>query len=70
MVPQWIETDEVKQEIAALSQQARANVPRLLKPSQVADAVIELVEDDTLAGRTLVMWCEEVPRLIDADRRE
>jgi hypothetical protein len=41
-----------------------------LQPSEVADAVVGLVEDDTLAGRTLVMWCEERPHLIDAGRRE
>jgi NAD(P)-dependent dehydrogenase (short-subunit alcohol dehydrogenase family) len=70
VVPHWIETDEVKQEIAAMSPQDQANVPRLLQPSEVADAVIGLVEDDTLAGRALVMWCEEPPHLIDPGHRE
>jgi NAD(P)-dependent dehydrogenase (short-subunit alcohol dehydrogenase family) len=70
VVPQWIETEEVKQEIAAMSLEGQANVPRLLQPSEVADTVVGLVEDDTLAGRVLVMWCEETPHLIDAGRRE
>jgi NAD(P)-dependent dehydrogenase (short-subunit alcohol dehydrogenase family) len=70
VVPHWIETAEVQREIAAMSPEERANVPRLLQPSEVADAVVGLVEDDTLAGRILVMWCEEPPHLIDAGRRE
>jgi NAD(P)-dependent dehydrogenase (short-subunit alcohol dehydrogenase family) len=61
VVPHWIETDEVKREIAAMTPDERADIPRLLQPSEVADAVIGLVEDDTLAGRILVMWCEEPP---------
>jgi NAD(P)-dependent dehydrogenase (short-subunit alcohol dehydrogenase family) len=70
VVPHWIETEEVKREIAALSPPEEADVPRLLQPSEVADAVVGLVEDDTLAGRCLVMWCEEPPHLIDPGRRE
>jgi NAD(P)-dependent dehydrogenase (short-subunit alcohol dehydrogenase family) len=70
VVPHWIETEEVKREIAALSPPGEADVPRLLQPSEVADAVVGLVEDDTLAGRCLVMWCEEPPHLIDPSRRE
>jgi NAD(P)-dependent dehydrogenase (short-subunit alcohol dehydrogenase family) len=70
VVPHWIETNEVKREIAAMTPDERADVPRLLQPSEVADAVIGLVEDDTLAGRILVMWCEEPPHLIDPGRRE
>jgi hypothetical protein len=49
---------------------ARTDVPRLLQPSEVADAVVGLVEEDTLAGRCLVMWCEKPPHLIDPARRE
>jgi NAD(P)-dependent dehydrogenase (short-subunit alcohol dehydrogenase family) len=70
VVPHWIETEEVKREIAALSPFEQADVPRLLQPLEVADAVVGLVEDDTLAGRCLVMWCEEPPHLIDPGRRE
>lgn len=70
IVPHWIETDEVKREIATLDEAERAKVPTLLKPSEVADAVVGLVKDDALAGRVLVMWCDEPPYLIDEDRRE
>jgi hypothetical protein len=36
----------------------------------VAGGVIELIRDDGLASRTLVMWCGEEPRLLRADRWE
>jgi NAD(P)-dependent dehydrogenase (short-subunit alcohol dehydrogenase family) len=70
VVPQWIETEEVRREIAAMSPQEQASVPRLLQPAEVADAVVGLVEDDPLAGRVLMMWCEEAPSLMDPGRRE
>jgi hypothetical protein len=37
---------------------------------EVTDAVVELIRDDTLGGRVMVMWREEQRRLIDPDRRE
>jgi NAD(P)-dependent dehydrogenase (short-subunit alcohol dehydrogenase family) len=61
---------QVKQKIAAMSSQEQASVPRLLQPSEVADAVVGLVEDDAVAGRVRVMWCEEAPYFIDPGRRE
>ena len=70
VIPHWIETDEVKREIAAMSAEDQTSVPHLLQPSEVADAVVRLVEDDAAAGRVLVMWCEEPPHVIDPSRRE
>jgi NAD(P)-dependent dehydrogenase (short-subunit alcohol dehydrogenase family) len=70
VVPHWIDTEEVRREIAAMAPEERARVPRLLQPSEVADAVLQMVQDDSMAGRVMVMWCEESPRLIDQDRRE
>jgi 3-oxoacyl-[acyl-carrier protein] reductase len=70
LVPQWIATEEVKREIAAMSPQEQASVPRLLQPSEVADAVVGLVEDDAVAGRVRVMWCEKAPYFLDPGRRE
>jgi NAD(P)-dependent dehydrogenase (short-subunit alcohol dehydrogenase family) len=70
VVPHWIATEGVRREISAMSPQQRAEVPRLLEPSGVAEALVGIVEDDALAGRVLVMWCEEPPHLIDPTRRE
>ena len=36
-----------------MTPEERADVPRLLQPSEVADAVVGLGEDDTLAGRIM-----------------
>jgi NAD(P)-dependent dehydrogenase (short-subunit alcohol dehydrogenase family) len=70
VVPHWIDTEEVRREIAAMPQEERERIPQLIEPSEVADAVLEMVQDDSMAGRVMVMWCEEAPRLIDQSRRE
>jgi NAD(P)-dependent dehydrogenase (short-subunit alcohol dehydrogenase family) len=71
VIPEWIATDHVKETIAAMPPEERAKVPeRLNEPDEIADVVVELVQDDGLAGRVVVCWCGEPRRLIDADRRE
>jgi NAD(P)-dependent dehydrogenase (short-subunit alcohol dehydrogenase family) len=70
VVPHWIETDRVKEEIAQLPPDEQAQVPKLLQPEEVADAVLQFLVDDDLAGRVMVMWCEQGPRLFDAKRKE
>jgi NAD(P)-dependent dehydrogenase (short-subunit alcohol dehydrogenase family) len=71
VIPHWIATEHVKAAIARMSPEERARVPeRLNDPDEIADAVIELVRDDDLAGRVMVCWCGEPRRLIDPDRRE
>jgi NAD(P)-dependent dehydrogenase (short-subunit alcohol dehydrogenase family) len=70
VVPHWIDTERVREQISRLPADERAAVPVLLQPEEVADAVVKLIVDDSLAGRVMVMWCEEPPRLFDPDRRE
>jgi NAD(P)-dependent dehydrogenase (short-subunit alcohol dehydrogenase family) len=71
IIPNWIGTDEVKAEIAAMTPEERAEVPEELTPPEgIADAVIRFVEDETMAGRVLIWWSDEGPRLIPTDRRE
>jgi NAD(P)-dependent dehydrogenase (short-subunit alcohol dehydrogenase family) len=70
VVPHWIETDRVKEEIAQLPPDEGAEVPQLLQPEEVADAVLQFLVDDDLAGRVLVMWCGQEPRLVDVNRKE
>jgi hypothetical protein len=43
---------------------------RFLEPSEVADAAVGLIRDESVAGRTLVLWCGEAPRLLPDDRWE
>lgn len=65
IIPNWIGTDEVKAEIAAMSPEERAEVPGVLTPpEEIADAVARFVADETMAGRVLLWWPGEEPRLL------
>jgi hypothetical protein len=41
----------------------------MLEPNDVADAVVGLVEDETFAGRVLVLVGGEPPRLLPVEER-
>jgi NAD(P)-dependent dehydrogenase (short-subunit alcohol dehydrogenase family) len=72
LAPGWIATDGPRQYWESLTPAERLErgVPsRLLTTTQVADAVVRLATDETLAGRVMLWWSEDTPRLIDwADR--
>ncbi len=68
LAPGWIATNEVRQHWEPLTpaeRAARSMPARLLTTDQVADAVVRLAEDPALAGRVLVWWSEDEPRLIE-----
>jgi NAD(P)-dependent dehydrogenase (short-subunit alcohol dehydrogenase family) len=70
IVPNWIGTDEVFSEIAAMSPEERAEVPDdLTKPEEIADLAVKLVEDESLAGRVFVWWTGEPPRALPVEAR-
>jgi NAD(P)-dependent dehydrogenase (short-subunit alcohol dehydrogenase family) len=67
VAPGWIGTDGPRQYWESLTPAERAErgVPsRLLTPDQVARAVIWLAHDASLAGRVLVWWSDDEPKLI------
>jgi NAD(P)-dependent dehydrogenase (short-subunit alcohol dehydrogenase family) len=67
LAPGWIATDGPRQYWESLTPEERRErgVPtRLLSTIQVADAVVALISDETLAGRVLVWWSDDSPRLI------
>ncbi len=67
LAPGWIATDGPRQYWASLTPAERAErgVPsRLLTIDEVAGAVMRLADDRSLAGRVLVWWSEDPPRLI------
>ncbi len=67
LVPHWIATPEVKGYYDSLTpQQRRAeDAPDvLITVEEIADAVLRLATDDTLAGRIMVYRPDEGPRLI------
>jgi NAD(P)-dependent dehydrogenase (short-subunit alcohol dehydrogenase family) len=67
LAPGWIATDGPRQYWESLtpSERAERGVPaRLLTPDQVAEAVVRLADDSSLAGRVLVWWSDDLPQLI------
>jgi NAD(P)-dependent dehydrogenase (short-subunit alcohol dehydrogenase family) len=68
LAPGWIATEEVRHYWESLTPEERIarGVPaRLLTTDQISDAVVRLAEDRFLAGRVLVWWSENAPRLIE-----
>ena len=79
IAPDWTATEFVRDRFAAMTPaqrlEARDGFGRpapdtFLEPAEVADAALDVIRDDSLAGRTLVLWCGEAPRLIPEDRWE
>ena len=33
--------------------------PGILAPEEIADAAVELIRDDSLAGRVMACWCDQ-----------
>lgn len=69
LVPDWVATEEVKAYWDTLTPQQRREqgVPDVLTTvEEIADAVIELITDETLAGRVMVWWSGQPRRVIPA----
>jgi NAD(P)-dependent dehydrogenase (short-subunit alcohol dehydrogenase family) len=68
IVPNWIGTDEVLAEVEAMTPEERAEVPDVLtKPEEIAELAVELIEDESFAGRVFVWWTGEEPRAVPLD---
>ena len=67
LVPDWVATEEVKAYWDTLTPQQRReqDVPDVLTTvEQIAGAGIELITDETLAGRVMVWWSGQPRRVI------
>jgi NAD(P)-dependent dehydrogenase (short-subunit alcohol dehydrogenase family) len=67
LVPDWVASPQVVAYVDSLAPEERGprGVPeRLITPDEIADAVLRLASDDSLAGRVMVWWCGQPPRLI------
>ncbi len=67
LVPDWVATEEVKAYWDTLTPQQRKEqgVPDVLTPvEEIADAVVELITDETLAGRVMILWSGQPRRVI------
>jgi NAD(P)-dependent dehydrogenase (short-subunit alcohol dehydrogenase family) len=57
--PDWVDTPAVRQSLAELTEAERAQVPPLVPADEIAGIVLELVRDDSAAGRVVVRWAHE-----------
>ncbi len=67
LAPGWIATNEVLRFWESLTPDeriARSAPSRLITTDQISEAVVRLANDQSLAGRVLVWWSEDAPRLI------
>ncbi|WP_433825994.1 SDR family NAD(P)-dependent oxidoreductase [Actinoplanes sp. CA-015351] len=55
LVPGWIGLDRARTRVAALTPAEQAALPPLIPPEEVADAVVEMITNDALAGRVTVL---------------
>jgi NAD(P)-dependent dehydrogenase (short-subunit alcohol dehydrogenase family) len=70
VVPDWIATDRAVKELQEMSPEQRAKAPIPIPVEEVAEAVSQLIRDDRLAGRVMVLRGGEAPRLLDPDPLE
>jgi NAD(P)-dependent dehydrogenase (short-subunit alcohol dehydrogenase family) len=52
--PDWVDTPAVHRSLASMTEEARAEVPELVSAEEIASLVLDLIRDDTSAGRVLI----------------
>jgi NAD(P)-dependent dehydrogenase (short-subunit alcohol dehydrogenase family) len=59
--PDWVDTPMSRRTRARMTpEEEAAAVPAgILAPEEIADAAVELIRDDSLAGRVMACWCGE-----------
>ena len=62
--PDYVDTPAVQRSLAQMSDEERAAVPELVSPQAIAGGVVDLIRDESLAGRVLVWFAEEEPYLL------
>jgi NAD(P)-dependent dehydrogenase (short-subunit alcohol dehydrogenase family) len=64
--PDWVDTPMSRRSRARMTpEEEAAVVPQgILAPEEIADAAVELIRDDTLAGRVMCCWCGEPRSLL------
>lgn len=61
--PDWVDTPASRRYRATMSPEELASVPpKMLTPEDIADAVVELIRDDSLAGRVMICPLPDEPR--------
>ena len=57
--PDWVDTPAVRRSLDELTEDERAAVPPLVPADEIAAIVLDLVRDESAAGRVVVRWAHE-----------
>jgi NAD(P)-dependent dehydrogenase (short-subunit alcohol dehydrogenase family) len=52
--PDWVDTPAVRRSLASMTEEERADVPELVSADEIAGLVLDLIRDETSAGRVVV----------------
>jgi len=58
--PDWVDTPMSRRSRSRMTPEEEAATvpPGILAPEEIADAAVELIRDDSLAGRVMACWCD------------
>jgi len=70
VAPHWIGLERAHAELAAMSPEERAAAPPFVDPEEIAEVVVWLVRDDSLAGRVVEMRGGSDRRLLETGNEE
>jgi len=63
--PDWVDTPAVQRDLATMSDEERVAVPPLVPAAEIAEIALDLIRDDSAAGRVVVRWANEPgPRVL------
>jgi NAD(P)-dependent dehydrogenase (short-subunit alcohol dehydrogenase family) len=64
--PDWVDTPMSQRTRARMTPEEHAAVvpPGILAPEEIADAAVELIRDESLAGRVMACWCGQPRSLL------
>jgi NAD(P)-dependent dehydrogenase (short-subunit alcohol dehydrogenase family) len=65
--PDWVDTPAVGRSLAAMSDEERVRVPELVPAKEIASLVLDLIRDDTLAGRVMIRPADGPPELMPVE---
>jgi NAD(P)-dependent dehydrogenase (short-subunit alcohol dehydrogenase family) len=65
--PDWVDTPAVRRSLAGMTDDERAEVPELVPAEEIASLVLDLVRDETLAGRVLIRPAGGRPELMPVE---
>jgi NAD(P)-dependent dehydrogenase (short-subunit alcohol dehydrogenase family) len=70
IVPHWIGLERAHEELAAMSDAERAAAPPFVEPEEIAETVVSLLRDDSLAGCVVEMRGGEPGRFLGTGTEE